>query len=404
MLLFSNPGIIDLRAALTFGVNAKLDEGATGQFGTGLKYAIACTLRAGGTFTVYRGEDRHVLSTREMETRGKVFAVVTLDGEDLSFTTHLGINWEPWQVYRKLVCNAQDEGGAARQVGEERCRPGETYIHVGGWPELEALHPERDSIILPTDRLVPMGVAPGWVEFYPKYPTHRDWVFNRGVRAGELDYKSDMCTYNLSPGVKLTEDRTFASSWSLNSTIANGIMTLEDPDLIRRLLRAAPTSFEGRLNYASYHVGHVSKTFLDVVEAEHTDMSGPFNNSAVAVLRDERGKAWGLREVVLSPMEESAVGEALALLKKMGYEVQRGSFQFVETLGPETLGLTITDTRAVFISRLAIDQGMKRLTGTILEEHLHAHHGYLDTSRSLQNYLLDRTIDLGARLHLGRVL
>jgi hypothetical protein len=212
MLLFSNPGLIDLRAALTFGVSAKEKDNPIGQFGTGLKYAIACTLRAGGRFVLYRGLERHELSIGELETRGKTFSVVQLDGEGLGFTTHLGSHWEPWQVFRELACNALDEGGGVRQVGEERCREDHTTICVEGWSELEAQYGMRDGIILPKDRVEPLARSPGWIAVYPRLQPFGDSVYNRGVRAGELEKNSFRWTYDLESGVSLTEDRTFKST------------------------------------------------------------------------------------------------------------------------------------------------------------------------------------------------
>jgi hypothetical protein len=88
----------------------------------------------------------------------------------------------------------------------------------------------------------------------------------------------------------------------------------------------------------------------------------------------------------------------------MGYQVDPSQVTFVESLGSTTLGLAVRDQDRMFISRLAIDQGMKRLVGTILEEHLHLRHGLDDCCYEMQNYLLDRFVDASARLHLGRVL
>jgi len=47
MIVFGNDGGLDLQAAMTFGVSAKETNNPFGQFGTGLKYAVAILLRTG---------------------------------------------------------------------------------------------------------------------------------------------------------------------------------------------------------------------------------------------------------------------------------------------------------------------------------------------------------------------
>lgn len=55
MILFQNPGEIDLLSIASFGVSVKEGENPIGFFGTGLKYAIAVLLRTGHRITVMTG-------------------------------------------------------------------------------------------------------------------------------------------------------------------------------------------------------------------------------------------------------------------------------------------------------------------------------------------------------------
>ncbi|HEX4610447.1 MAG TPA: hypothetical protein VH092_19815, partial [Urbifossiella sp.] len=43
-LVFSNPGAIDINLVKLLGVSVKDSDNAIGFFGTGMKYALACTL------------------------------------------------------------------------------------------------------------------------------------------------------------------------------------------------------------------------------------------------------------------------------------------------------------------------------------------------------------------------
>jgi hypothetical protein len=71
MLVFSNPGEIDIRAATIIGVNVKQGNTPIGYFGTGLKYAIAGIIRLGGTIEIWSGETNYFFTGRKETIRGK---------------------------------------------------------------------------------------------------------------------------------------------------------------------------------------------------------------------------------------------------------------------------------------------------------------------------------------------
>ena len=114
MIVFQNKGLIDPMAITTFGLNAKVGDSPIGQFGTGLKYAIAVLLRTGHEITIWRGLEPLRFDVIEHETRGKLFNIVRMNGEKLSFMTNLGPKWELWMAFRELFCNAKDEGDDGR--------------------------------------------------------------------------------------------------------------------------------------------------------------------------------------------------------------------------------------------------------------------------------------------------
>lgn len=61
-IIFHNPGELDIRAVTTFGLSVKKSDNPIGQFGTGLKYAIAVALRHGCDVEICAGRERyHVL-------------------------------------------------------------------------------------------------------------------------------------------------------------------------------------------------------------------------------------------------------------------------------------------------------------------------------------------------------
>lgn len=89
MIIFTNPGVIDPRAATTLGVSVK-GASAFGRFGSGLKFSIATILRGGGTVTLHADRDTYEFGVVNDVIQGQPFDIVTMNGEPLGFTTMLG--------------------------------------------------------------------------------------------------------------------------------------------------------------------------------------------------------------------------------------------------------------------------------------------------------------------------
>ena len=111
-VIFSNPGLIDLRAITTFGVSSKENDSAIGFFGTGFKYALAILLRERQDITILRGKTKKYKFSHKTQTvRVDKFDFIYMNEQALNFTTDLGKTWKLWQAYRELYCNCVDEYG-----------------------------------------------------------------------------------------------------------------------------------------------------------------------------------------------------------------------------------------------------------------------------------------------------
>lgn len=64
MILFQNPGALDLRAISMVGLTSKTGEDTIGRFGTGFKYALAVVTRGGGSFPWLRRSAGRKLASR----------------------------------------------------------------------------------------------------------------------------------------------------------------------------------------------------------------------------------------------------------------------------------------------------------------------------------------------------
>ena len=244
MIVFSNPGVIDVRGITTFGVNAKdSNRNPIGYFGTGLKFAIATLLRNDCQIEIYAGATQYTFSLRADTVRAKEFRFVHMDistppsaeelavnpdarpiteGYDLAYTADLGRNWKMWQAYRELYCNCvTDEGGIVDCVPDETpfgVSPDHTVIVVRG-EAFENEHKVRDSFILSPDRK-PRFVVPGVVEVYDGASQS---VFYRGIRVGDVPEGGARYTYNIIGWLYLTEDRTMGLTSQFTDAVAQAV-------------------------------------------------------------------------------------------------------------------------------------------------------------------------------------
>src|SRR5580692_5751221 len=78
-LVFSNPGVLDINLVKLLGVSVKDSDNAIGFFGTGLKYAIASTLRLGGEIVIFSDGQRYDIAGEKLTLRDKEFTRVTIN-------------------------------------------------------------------------------------------------------------------------------------------------------------------------------------------------------------------------------------------------------------------------------------------------------------------------------------
>lgn len=385
--IFRNPGLIDPRSITTFGVSSKESSTPIGYFGTGLKYAIAVILRTGGSICIYSGPERYEFSVQKTRIRVNDFDVVHMNGQPLGFTTELGKNWEQWQAFRELACNALDENGTFAAV-DSYCRTpsNTTEIMVTG-AEFAKAWAARDSVILKS--------TPIWandrVEFHPG-PS--DLVYYRGVRVGKLRRPS-VYTYNVTRTMPLTEDRTFGTPWVVDTEVSDAIRKdCKREDIIEVAVTALPEkTFEAEFSF----YGEPSQEFRTVV-ARLSHMFHPrLNRSAEALVREKDLSAFVKDESSsLDSVNRQRLKQAIAFCKRIGFPVDRYPIIVANNLGQGIMGRA--NEGKIYVSTLAFNMGTKQVVGTLIEEFLHLDKGVLDCSVGMQNYLIDTICSLGERL------
>lgn len=394
MIVFTNPGIIDIDAAFTMGVNVKEGETPIGHFGTGLKFAIATILRLGGTICIWRGADECVkLSSQTKSIRGKDFGIVTAtfhypDGPGdpvmLGFTTQLGKGWEPWMAFRELACNALDEGGRYYSaMGEVLPTDDTTTIIVTGAGIPEA-YQQRDGVLAE-------GPPIYADERFEVRPGASPYIYYRGVRVAKLP-NSTTHHYNLLNGIRLTEDRTAASIWEVGYELGRALSQCTDSKILERALTCGDNFFEHALNMPDSTEMH-SAAFKAVAAELRENMSHGFtaNPSAFRVAEEHRMANLGPEQgITLSAVDQEKLDRAIRVLKSAGYPVDEYPITVVPDLGAGMYGRAAEGR--IFLSRIPFDKGTKEVASTLLEEWAHLHTGHKDMTRGLQTWLFDQVL------------
>jgi hypothetical protein len=395
MIVFTNPGVIDVRSVTTFGVSVKEGENPIGFFGTGLKYAIAVLLRTGHGITILAGDDTFVFGVRPEIVRGKQFDFVTMavnggEAQPIGFTTELGKQWKVWMAYREIACNCSDERGSMSETDQFAHDSAGTTVVVDG-PEFAEIYRRRGEYIL--------ADAPDYTLGEIEVRRRAGSAFYyRGVLVHHWQAPA-MFTYNCRSSLTLTEDRTLNGEYSARAYIAEALLKSDDDRLLRDVLTAPKNSFESHLDYAGWSwSSDASPAFLRVVgeciaQGEVTTL----NLTALKLWRDLTRNQVRPREVTLTAVQAKSLERALDFCSRIGFHV-RGAYpiRIAENLGDGTLGLALDEE--IFIAERVFHQGTKQLAATLIEEYLHLRHKLKDETRELQTYLFDRIVSLGEEL------
>lgn len=396
-ILFRNPGLIDLRALTTLGVNAK--PGSTnpiGFFGTGAKFAIATLLRLNCTVTLFRCADeleRFDFTLKPVEIRGEQFQIVCLNDQELNFTSAFGRKWEAWQAFRELYSNALDENGTTEQISAQtdwHPEPGETAIIVTG-DVIEDAWRKRAETILMTK---PLFETPAC----DLHPHSGQGVFYRGIHVFSFGRHSTY-TFNVKRSIELTEDRTAKYPHQIQEAVGEALDFLADHDqrdvceailcADKRMADANELNFNGIIA-----TDNRSDKFLDLVGELRRTRALDLNPTANEAFKRLRGQqTFEVELFIPSDVQAQMLTTATAFCKKLGYAVDDFPIFPAERLGNGCLGLA--KDGKIYVSRECFDHGTKLLAGTLIEEWCHLRFRHDDCTRGMQNWLFNQLCTLG---------
>lgn len=382
MLVFQNNGLIDVFGITTFGASAKESENPIGFFGTGLKYAISVILRHKGKISIWRGNEEFEFSTKIIDSRGKSFEVITMNGEPLSFTTELGKTWEMWQAFRELFCNAKDEGGDCKQMSRYDVRPSaETTVICVESREMDDAYSQVDSIILNAKVIYQNNKI-------RIFSGNSDYLFYRGVRVGSFN-KPTFFTYDILQSTTLSEDRALKETYTAGILVAQAIQDCDNKRLIDDALTTGKSFFESDAEYQRYY--NSSPEFNEVLRALKSDLTRPLNRSAIALRLDDDLSALDAGLDTLDARKTSMLNRSIAFLERMGMMVTEYPIVVTDQLGAGIMGRA--HKGRIFLSEIPFDKGVKQVVATLFEEWIHLKHGVHDETRAMQDILMEKMIE-----------
>jgi len=336
-IVFETPGLIDLRAFTTMGISAKPNSDAPiGQFGTGLKYAIAVLVRMGAEPVVWIGKDQYVFYKHSTTFRDKEFDLVMMRAKrwpqriwrnhELPFTTSYGKNWKPWMVFRELEANTRDEGGTTYEdeTGLKNCAFPDTTRIIVDHPEFYEAWQDKDAVFLPK-----ASATLKKDEILEVFDGENEFLYYRGMRVYELP-KPSMFTYNLVRQVELTEDRTLKYLFQATEALGAFTSKSENRDFVKMVVTAEDDKWESEISFDQWNPPSPSRVFREVVREKPVGLRNesiawfekhepPPRQVLVTRIEEAHPKPWRVRNDYI----EDANGTSL-FQKPYGF---RGSWQ-----------------------------------------------------------------------------
>lgn len=326
MILFANNSELDARSFQVFGLSSK-DQSKIGRFGTGLKYAIATILRGGGEVSIRSGDESFVFTTKPVTFRETEHQAIFCNEEELSYTTSLGRDWQPWMAFRELYSNSLDEDGTVsftQSPSDEKETQVETAILVN-WSAFDAIYFSFEEYFIGPDE-EPIFENDG----IQIYGGKSKFVFYRGISVHELKSPAAF-RYNLKGYVSLTEDRTAQYPWMLEQKIASSLLTCTNESVLTAVTSVA-NAYEKQFDYveALEDGSEPSSAFIGAASRNGVDC----NQSAANLVEIFAPSTNGDQVTVISPAQPGGqcLLSSIEVLRNLGEDVSKPKWALIPDL------------------------------------------------------------------------
>jgi hypothetical protein len=408
-LKIQNDGVLDIRlVALMGGTTKSKDKYKIGQFGTGLKYALAYLFRNNLDFKIFCGAQDVDITLDKENIKGEDFEIICINGHRTSITTNMGDSWEGWMIIREFWCNALDEGGAAWEItdavdGEE----GKTSIYI----QLAGAIPE---VIKNWNNYFIHNQEPIFSnDGYALYPAgNKLRIYKQGVLIFEHDTLPSVFSYDIKDA-EINELREFKGYPALSITNAlcdanekaarYFLETIND-----KHYEAGDMSFEwyqswgsawrsvigsGKLIYPKVlddlkaRGAHPDEAGLIIVPKNlYTSLTKQFEGIGAVTVASKIGNFYPTH----NDETEARVKQALTILEACNYIIHP-ELQFVYGFFEDktTQAQIHIKEMKIFISNALLQQPLFVIVGMLVEENEHFNTGLDDCTRGFQQHFIN---------------
>ena len=413
-IMIENKGELDVSSLILLGASTKRDDDSKiGFFGSGNKYAIATLIRMGVGFKIFSGDNEVVITTNDIDFRGRTFKQILIDGQPTSLTTDMGPQWEEWMALREWVSNSIDEGHSNIVTDADNIAGKDGYtrffiehspgikVVIDNWNEYFTF--DRDDTKLENK----LG------KLFPQTNIDETMVlFRKGIRVYRADGTQSLYQYDLK-SFTINESRIIDSLYSAGCRMLDFINMIDDVSVLKNILRKAFVGdyFESRLSWKwgvaklSEHwrtaiddyvivVESLSGYFEDLLRSKNHylvsaemayQIKHSFPDVQVYGINDE-GAQIAHKKVEATKKMEFLLKECVTFLQETEYNLSN-DIELVEFDRTDVLGLA--EGGKILLSPKLFEMGKKEIVRTIVEEQEHLRSGLKDCTRAFQNHWIN---------------
>jgi hypothetical protein len=409
-------GEIDERSFSLIGATNKRNVGSKiGMFGSGLKYSLAFLLKNQINFRVFSGYREIKFEAHEEDFRGVPVKRIHVNGEKTSLSTDMGMDWTHWFVLREIYCNALDESDADISLIEG---------------DVASASPVEDCTVFYIEMAEGFkSVFSDWNQYFSDKRTDLLWhdidgnqlyvggqsslVYRKGIRCFHSEEPS-LFHYDLN-WVQINESRVIANDWAYKYQLVKFLKKISDHSIVFRIIHNINEYQERDLSWGVSDA--FSDEYLKVIgdkyvipfetagfwEEEIKELKGKhvlLPNTMVRALQAQFGDEINVIgqtdantdmdiKIVdeVGKRESHVLSEAVAFLKKAGYEIQH-PIKVAKFSKDDTLGLAKDDT--IFVANKVLSvSGVRKTAAIIIEENEHLNSKCSDETRAFQNHLIN---------------
>lgn len=411
-LTFYTPTTLDEAFIFTMGASVKKNDSPIGFFGTGLKYAIAVTLRLGGTIKIETPHCVYDFVSQPQTIRGELInmarCIKQLKDESKTtwnlqcpMTTDYGKTWEPWMVMRELWSNTQDEKGTVYDNDD--------FIPLGTdempeWTLITVDHPAIYDAWLTRDKYIlnPLRKSIVQGDLVDIYHGHCDTIYYRGISVAAQPINAHL-TYNFKAiygGGHLTEDRTVDTAY-MQGYVIGAIFSCKDAGILSTFCTAVctPGTYEHGIGFSAWSLK--SEGTPELIEAairaykrSGDDAPTSFKTLVFNYLKDlDPLQVYKKHEP--DSTQERRLFECLQLLTDKGFNVTK--YEFHLSYDTEAMGMASSSHKHIILNpkfTLDIERWEEQTCMTLIEEFTHLEAMAGDFTRGFQDALTKYIYDL----------